>query len=188
MTQLYRTPFCCRPAAPQPRHRLSSWFRSFACLSCRSLFKTSGHFIHSPKAAMDRYRGGNLAAFLLTVVILVAATSAFYSAAAEGAAVAAPGCEASLGWDLDRSCAVSGALSSECCDVVLTLVERGGIPCLCRVTLTYPFVYSGYTGDDVLIWYSQGCGGPAKVPDSCLEAAAAGSAPEPAAFSTEPLF
>ncbi|CAN6298555.1 unnamed protein product [Urochloa humidicola] len=127
---------------------------------------------------MDRY----LASFVLTVI---AAASTSSSAAAT--ATAAPGCDASLGWDLDRSCAVSGTLSSECCDVVVALVERGGIACLCRVAVAYPFVYSGYSGDDVLIWYSQGCGGKAKVPDSCIEAAA-DSAPEPAAFSTEPLF
>ncbi|CAN6323294.1 unnamed protein product [Urochloa humidicola] len=138
---------------------------------------------------MDRHRGGKsndnpAAPFVLTAVVLVIAAAAAFSSAA----AVAPGCEASLGWDLDRSCAVSGALSSECCDVVVALVERGGIACLCRVAVAYPFVYSGYSGDDVLIWYSQGCGGTAKVPDSCIEAAADSSAPEPAAFSTEPLF
>ncbi|CAN6317604.1 unnamed protein product [Urochloa humidicola] len=139
---------------------------------------------------MDRYRGGGnpVPFFVLTAVVLVITTASTSSSVAAATAVAAPGCEASLGWDLDRSCAVSGALSSECCDVVLALVERGGIACLCRVAVAYPFVYSGYSGDDVLIWYSQGCGGTAKVPDSCTEAAADDSAPEPAAFSTEPLF
>ncbi|KAF8673922.1 hypothetical protein HU200_048370 [Digitaria exilis] len=127
--------------------------------------------------------GGNLAPSIVTSVLVVIAAAALYSATA-----AEPGCESSLGWDLDRLCAVSGGLSSQCCDVVLTLVERGGIRCLCRVAVDFPFVYSGYTGDDVLIWYSQGCGGPAKVvPGSCLDNvdAADRSAPEPSAFSTE---
>ncbi|CAL4934747.1 unnamed protein product [Urochloa decumbens] len=131
---------------------------------------------------MDWYLGRNNRApfVVLTAVVLVIAASSTFSSAA--AVAATPGCEASLGWDLDRSCAVSGALSSECCDVVVALVERGGIACLCRVAVAYPFVYSGYNGDDVLIWYSQGCGGAAKVPDSCIEAAAADSAPGPALF------
>ncbi|CAL4943219.1 unnamed protein product [Urochloa decumbens] len=118
---------------------------------------------------MDRYLGGNNRApfVVLTAVVLVIAASSTFSSAAAAAAVvaaAAPGCEASLGWDLDRSGAVSGALSSECCDVLLRVQRRR------RAHLVLPGMRRHGRGPRLLHRGRRRC------------------APGPAAFFTEPLF